>query len=456
VQVDADWNEQVAIFWHYLRSLATDLVGPHWGPEHDLGFEISPIDGPGFTVGLGRYYVNGLLCENQDEVSYVNPSHCVFPGEVVLESGRRYLVYLDVWERHVTHIEAPTIREVALGGPDTTTRAQIVWQVRPLPLEDEDNTEADLREQLKILQQQLERARASGDEEAVRELSRRIAEIKAALQALENGNASCGSRLRALLPSTNARLQARARQDGKPEDPCTIPPQSRYRGAENQLYRVEIHRPGTADEATFKWSRDNGSVTFPILAVSDQMVSLAHLGRDGRFTLTEGDWVEAIDDDYTLEGRVSNLLRVEKVYREEQKVLLSAPLSKVGQDLSRHPFLRRWDQQAYKKDGGTLPVSEGEWLELEDGVQIHFNEDGDYRNGDYWLIPARVATGDVEWPLDAEGRPLARSPHGIAHYYAPLATITFSDEPELEDCRCVIEPVARCRPDDDHGNGRSP
>jgi hypothetical protein len=175
---------------------------------------------------------------------------------VVLEAGKSYLVYLDVWERHVTHIEAPSIREVALGGPDTTTRAQIVWQVRPLLLEDEDNTEADLREQLKILQQQWKRARASGDEEAVRELSRRIVEIKAALQALENGNASCGSRLRALLPSTNARLQARARQDGKPEDPCTIPPQSRYRGAENQLYRVEIHRAGTADRP-----RSNGRGT---------------------------------------------------------------------------------------------------------------------------------------------------------------------------------------------------
>jgi hypothetical protein len=132
---------------------------------------------------------------------------------------------------------------------------------------------------------------------------------------------------------------------------------------------------------------------------------------------------------------------VEKVFREEQKVLLSAPLSKVGQDLSRHPFLRRWDQQAYKKDGGTLPVGEDEWLELEDGVQIRFNKGGDYRSGDYWLIPARVETGDVDgrstpWPAPA------RSPHGIDHYYAPLAIITFDDEePEVEDCRCVMPPL---------------
>ncbi|MFO7540434.1 MAG: DUF6519 domain-containing protein [Chloroflexota bacterium] len=447
VQLDADWNEQIAIFWHYLRSLTTDLVGPHWGPAHDLGFEISPTDGPGFTVGPGRYYVNGLLCENRERVEYVNPSHCIFPGEVVLEAGRSYLVYLDVWERHLTHVEAPPIREVALGGPDTTTRAQIVWQVRPLLLEEErgdGHTETRLRQALEMLLRRLEAAQANRDEAAVRELLQRIAEIRAALQALEDGHAACGARLRALLPPTGAGLQARARQDGKPEDPCTIPPQSRYRGAENQLYRVEIHRAGEADKATVKWSRDNGSVTFPILAVSDQMVSLAHLGRDGRFTLSEGDWVEAIDDDYTLEGRTADLLRVEKVYREEQKVLLSVPLAKVGQDLSRHPFLRRWDQSAYKKDGGTLPVSEGEWLELEDGVQIRFDEGGDYRSGDYWLIPARVATGDVEWPLDTEGRPLARSPHGIAHYYAPLATITFNDEPEVEDCRCVVTPL--CAP----------
>jgi hypothetical protein len=41
-----------------------------------------------------------------------------------------YLVYLDVWDRHVTAVEDPSIREVALGGSDTATRAQTVWQVK--------------------------------------------------------------------------------------------------------------------------------------------------------------------------------------------------------------------------------------------------------------------------------------------------------------------------------------
>jgi hypothetical protein len=405
VQLDADTNEQVAIFWHYLRALATDLIGPHGGPVgDDLGFAIeADKNGLGFTVGSGRYYVNGLLCENPEPVSYVNPSHCIFPGEVVLKEGKRYLVYLDVWERHLNHIEAPSIREVALGGPDTASRVQVVWQVRPLLLED-----------------------APRDE-----------------------NESCDDLLQSLLSPSTARLQALARVSQKPEDPCTIPPQASYRGAENQLYRVEIHCPGKVGTATFKWSRDNGSVVFPILVVSGQRVSLAHLGRDGRFTLKEGDWVEAIDDDYTLEGRSSDLLRVEKVFREEQKVLLSAAPHKVGQDLSRHPFLRRWDQPGTENAGGALLVQERDWLPLEDGVEICFgqgsegSEGGDYRSGDYWLIPARTATGDVEWPLD-QGNPAARPPHGIQHYYAPLAIITFGDKVQEEDCRCVIAPMVRC------------
>jgi hypothetical protein len=50
-------------------------------------------------------------------------------------AARTELVYLDVWQRHVTATEDPGIREVALGGPDTGTRLQTVCQVRwpPLP-----------------------------------------------------------------------------------------------------------------------------------------------------------------------------------------------------------------------------------------------------------------------------------------------------------------------------------
>ncbi len=64
-----------------------------------------------------------------------------FPTPPNLATGTRYLVYLDVWERHITALEDDYIREKALGGPDTATRTQVVWQVKI-----DDGKEARLRE----------------------------------------------------------------------------------------------------------------------------------------------------------------------------------------------------------------------------------------------------------------------------------------------------------------------
>ena len=74
-QLDADSNEQTAILLHYLRTLAADLIGPFAGPAGaDWGFEITPGEGKGdFSIGQGRYYVDGILCENDARaVTYNN------------------------------------------------------------------------------------------------------------------------------------------------------------------------------------------------------------------------------------------------------------------------------------------------------------------------------------------------------------------------------------------------
>ena len=79
--------------------------------------------------------------------------------------------------------------------------------------------------------------------------------------------------------------------------------------------------------------------------------------------------------------------------------------------------------------------SDGGWLSLEDGVQIQFQPGPPahmYRTGDYWLIPARTATADVDWPTepakDGSGNPvtvpIALPPAGVQHHYAPLALVT--------------------------------
>ena len=48
---------------------------------------------------------------------------------------------------------------------------------------------------------------------------------------------------------------------------------------------------------------------------------------------------------------------------------------------------------------------------------------GAYRPGDYWQIPARTITADVEWPRDDDGDPIAREPAGIADAYCRLGIV---------------------------------
>ena len=103
--------------------------------------------------------------------------------------------------------------------------------------------------------------------------------------------------------------------------------------------------------------------------------------------------------------------------------------------------MRRWDHQG-RDDltlaaDGAIPIKESDpnvesdpdaWgIMLEDGILIQFSkptapDTNTYRTGDYWIVPARVATGNVEWPQTPDGKsPLAMPPDGINHVYAPLA-----------------------------------
>jgi len=80
---------------------------------------------------------------------------------------------------------------------------------------------------------------------------------------------------------------------------------------------------------------------------------------------------------------------------------------------------------------------------LESGVRIQFQQ-GSFRPGDYWLIPARTATGDVEWPGPPED-PAPLLPHGVEHHYAPLALVgpEGSGLKVLQDLRGKFSPLAK-------------
>ncbi len=388
VQIDADWNEQQDIWAHRIDTEALDIVGAHGGPWKTAGFGLV-IDGSAkagdFLISPGQYYVDGILCENETPVAYTAQPD--LPGVGPVTEKGVYLAYLDVWERHITALEDPDIREVALGGPDTATRTKLVWQVKLLRIADQRATCSSLREWTQ---------------------------------------ATAGS---------TGRLSARAQPaSAVGDDPCLVEPGAGYQRLENQLYRVEIHTGGALGTARFKWSRDNGSIVTAWLAQEGNDVTVASAGHDRILGFQSGDWVELIDDTRELIGIPGTLVRLTAV--EGQTLTIAPPAdSEIAIDRADFPLrprIRRWNTTG---ESGTLavetPVTNDGYIELEGGIQVRF-EAGEYLAGDYWLVPARTAIADVD-PMVVEPRPAA----GIHHHYCRLGLLTF-DGPaftSVTDCR---------------------
>lgn len=468
VTLDADPNEQSAILLHYLQSLARDLIGPYGAPATGGGFALSTGENGQLLIGAGNFYVDGLLVENAASCSYAQqPDFTPADADALLKelrqpSGKTFWVYLDVWERHVSWIEHPALLEQALGGVDTTSRSKLVWQVKALEIdrdgggEGNDNPRArlaTLEKQQQSLQQELEKttapAKIASLEAKLKTVNGQIDKLRAELDGAA-ARVSCAGPLDGLIQLSSATLAARVDPGQVPQDACTIAPDAQYRGAENQLYRVEIHRGGAAGTATFKWARDNGSV------------AAAWLGSEGRELqvsstqgFVAGNWVELSHDALDLNGETGQLVRLVKV---DGGMLTVDPDGNHPSDALAwsatmvNPKIRRWDQvrigDAYLDDGA-VPVSEsgedGEgWLHLEDGVQIRFAGGGNYRSGDYWLVPARVASGKVEWPQQ-DGAAALLPARGIRHHYAPLGFIGSDDgEFTIDSCRCEFGPLRVC------------
>jgi Family of unknown function (DUF6519) len=393
VQLDADWNEQHAIFLHYLQTLTKDLIGEHGGPADNLGFGIiidpskthavirarETQDKHPFFISKGRYYVDGIqISADQDYCIYDQPDYPWPEGKELLEG--RYLVYLDVWEHHITSLEDASIREVALENVDTATRAKMVWQVKTMPLD----------------------AGATRD---------------TAIPTLET-----------LINKPRAYLSAGTSQKSTSSEPCTIAPESTYRGQENQLYRVEIYAAGT--EFKIKWARDNASV---VTAAELNGNSLKVNDPRG---FHAGQWVEITNNELELLEQSGQLIKIKSVADNEitlEKAINTPLLAK--------PKVRRWD-------GADIPAQDTKPIPLADGIEIRLTTEVAATgfkncNGDYWLIPARVATGTVEWPNEPQ------PPYGIKHHYAPLAIIdlaatTAAAAPtDLRNkIKTLIEPVA--------------
>lgn len=426
VQMDADWNEQQDILNHRIETETEDTLGYSAGPLKNPGFTLSST-GKNITIGAGQYYVEGLLCENPVLVTVTtqpdfprNASPILPPGESLIPippAGSNnqpniitynaagaavnppdgiYIAYLEVWQRHITALEDSLIREVALGGPDTATREKTLWQVKLL----------------------------------------RAADLSTNLNCL-----SANTEWDTLIANPDGQLAARAEPSTPPKDPCLLAPEAGYRRLENQLYRVEIHDDGTLVKPRFKWSRNNGFLETKVVRwlndpVADEF-KVASIGRDAFLAITAGCWVEFFDETHELLGQPGTLVKVLKTAGNVVTVDLATKTGSLDKALfNDNPRVRVWENWADIVTG--LPSSNTGWVELEDGVEIKFTP-GKYRSGDFWMIPARTAKADIEWPKEGN-KPKFLSPQGILRVFTRLALFSVSagNWTFLSDCRSLF------------------
>jgi hypothetical protein len=437
--LDADFNEQSAIHHDLLTTFITDCVGRAWRPEKGTGgFVVSAIANKAndFAITKGRFYIDGMLCDTPRDRSYLDQPF--FDEPPPLKAGR-WLVYLECWQRHVCAVQHPGLREIALGGPDTATRAQAVWQVLATTAELIKRESAGLKDAVEGRQRVVDRTEAESLKKlhdvtlpaAMEALVVELAKAAPDDEQLQTLSLAWFDAMAALPP----RLRAMAARDVADNDACSISPDASYRGRENQLYRVEIHKGGTlADQPTFKWSRENGSVLFAIseggVVVTESesgkfvtlTVRLQTLGHDRRTGLCVGDWVELSADTFEQRGLAPPLGQVKRLDRAKRSVVVEAAVD-AGFKPSTYAdcrLLRRWDQVESVGASGTVAlkesVDEKEWITLERGVQVQFQPGGVYRTGDHWLIAARVASQDVLWPVDEKKKPNFTAPDGVARH----------------------------------------
>ncbi|MBW4670826.1 MAG: tail fiber domain-containing protein [Cyanomargarita calcarea GSE-NOS-MK-12-04C] len=397
LQLDADWNEQVDIQNHINQSLTQDLIGDSGAAKSGDGFKISikaEATDKDLTIAAGHIYVNGILCELEEPTTYtVQPD---YPNPPKLDNGS-YLAYLDVWERHITAIEDQKILEPALKGLDTATRTKTIWQVKLISAP-KDLSEGKIEEWIKTW------------------------------KSPDGGS---------LNQDSKAYLTA-ATADGISAKDLINPNKKNYRGSENQLYRVEIHTSGDINTAKFKWSRNNGTTVSAIDSIKGNSINLVNIGRDDLQSFKVNQWVEILDEEQELKNEPGMLLRLQKAFNTQLDVIGNPVESQFSG--KKKLKVRGW----HDTDKQEIPVSDTDkWFEIENGIYIKFDENSNYKTGDYWLIPARAVTKDIDWDYDKSGERKKERSHGIQHHYSPLALVKYENEKftEVKDYRQTFPPL---------------
>ena len=316
----------------------------------------------------------------------------------------RHLVYLDVWDREVTHLEQPDLVESAVG-VETSSRLQTVWQVRVLA--DDAGTGAT------CALARRRHPRLGGSDRAVH---------RAAHHRHLRGRrgrpipASC-RRPAAIAGSRTSSIASRSTTPASP----AAPPRSsgRARTPASAAASPASSRPPSSSSR--RWPRRRAALQHRRLGRDHRRRARVLAGaaaRCARITVDEATrritFTPALPADDAARRRFPTATFPRRA--QPARAPLGPEAARCCAPTGSGTTAVFQDLDAAGSTGVITVPAAGTTLLLENGVTVSFASAGakGFRAGDYWVFAARTADASVEMLDQAP-------PRGIHHHYARLA-----------------------------------
>jgi len=368
----------------------------------------------------GRFYVAGYPCLQVQDVLYSEQADPNDPPMTTPTPGviRQDSVFLDVWTESVTYVDDPAIREIALGGPDTTTRLRARFRVRVNigPANWQPNHSYKIGDTTFTNPPNghyysCTKAGVSGG-------------TQPSFPTTAGGTIGDGGASWQETPAPGAVPVGKGFGRG------TLNTEGSYIGQANRFYRVEIDKPGNINAATFRWSEDNASTIQRVIVdippgSTTITVEDASAYHPGDFILIRKEFGE---EQHRIASVFGNTISLQAATGAQLALFPAAAVvpNFTTFAVTDHPRVERWNAFGVPIIADPKDATVSAAILLNDGVQVRFGGFG-MRKKDYWNFTTRYLAGDQASGIDPDTRIQAldfAAPHGVAHYYAPLALIT--------------------------------
>ncbi len=440
VLTDDDWNENEKIENEDRRRSRVDIIGPYGSPDNGFKIQLIPTVGSlidagriNFLIKAGNIYLGGWRFELEEDETYrlqkdwLQQPAALDPAPAGLISDRFDLVFLETWLQPISAVEDSSLFEVALGGPDTTTRIRAMQRIRLA-------SGLDYCDCADAWQQVISKWTAGHAGQINQEFEK----------------------------TTDARLTVSFADAGLPEHLCTPTAAGGYLGAENQAIRVQL-----TDASHFTWGFDDAAPLYRVTVSADgKKVHMLTEPKDqyhwplSNQVIEILPWSAMLPNGEKIAEVNGYLTKVDASYNPDTGdfTLVNALPAGFGADWKSRSdkndlanqtppdyfYARVWNRGNDLNSPEQISFTSGAKITLGNtGLQVSFTGT-EFIAGDYWVIAARPETPDrvVPWELEKGIRP-----HGIRRYYAPLAVIRWQNvggqvQGEImSDCRKKFNPL---------------